>query len=325
MMKWILCLAVFGLTACTATKKDLTDDGGSNMAQTTMMSPPPISQDAHLGDDVDGDPPERPSSLGKSMKRGIATTSSTPRILKRSPQVLAGTIGVPIQDVHQWTYGRAWDSFVPMMWNGNYNSETSKPCCGTHRTSSISWSSTSQISMTRLMSPRQAAELWPKYEAIAQNTGVQIVGPAMNWGTIPEYGDPIIWLDEFFEEYAALNDGAEPQVDYLAFHWYDYGLESQLDRLAEAYGKPFWVTEFANWHGLWQGPDGAEIDTVEKQIQQMTEMVEVCERRDDVFRYSWFTGRWENDSRHTSLLRGPGELTALGRHYISLPYSESTP
>ena len=91
----------------------------------------------------------------------------------------------------------------------------------------------------------------------------------MNWGTIPEYGDPIIWLDEFFEEYAALNDGAEPQVDYLAFHWYDYGLESQLDRLAEAYGKPFWVTEFANWHGLWQGPDGAEIDTVEKQIQQM--------------------------------------------------------
>ena len=123
--------------------------------------------------------------------------------------------------------------------------------------------------MTRLMSPRQS--LWPKYEAIAQNTGVQIVGPAMNWGTIPEYGDPIIWLDEFFEEYAALNDGAEPQVDYLAFHWYDYGLESQLDRLAEAYGKPFWVTEFANWHGLWQGPDGAEIDTVEKQIQQMTD------------------------------------------------------
>ena len=29
------------------------------MAQTTMMSPPPISQDAHLGDDVDGDHEDR--------------------------------------------------------------------------------------------------------------------------------------------------------------------------------------------------------------------------------------------------------------------------
>ena len=142
----------------------------------------------------------------------------------------------------------------------------------------------------------------------------------MNWVTVPEYGDPIIWLRAFYAAYAELHDGGEPQIDYLAFHWYDYGLDGQLDRLS-MFGKPFWVTEFANWHGLWTPPDGAEIDTIEKQIAQMTEMVEICERRDDVYRYAGFTGRWEDDTRYTSLLAESGELTELGRHYLSLPFA----
>jgi hypothetical protein len=90
----------------------------------------------------------------------------------------------------------------------------------------------------------------------------------------------------------------------------------QLDRLRK-YGKTFWVTEFANWHS----GDGPHIDTVEAQKAQMTEMVAECESRADVFRYAWFTGRWENDVHHTSLLGASGELTALGRHYVSLPFT----
>ncbi|MET0348402.1 MAG: glycosyl hydrolase, partial [Rhizobacter sp.] len=99
------------------------------------------------------------------------------------------------------------------------------------------------------------------------------------------------------------------------FHWYDYGLGGQLDRLAK-YGKPFWVTEFANWHG---GNDGAQIDTLEKQKTQMTEMVTMLEGRADVYRYAWFTGRWPNDTHHSSLLGADGQLTELGRHYLALP------
>jgi hypothetical protein len=167
------------------------------------------------------------------------------------------------------------------------------------------------------MTPQQAAELWPRYEAIAASTGVQLVGPAMTWGTLPGFADPVVWLDAFYAAYRSANAGRDPRIDYLAFHWYDYGLSGQLDRLSK-YGKPFWVTEFANWHS---GNDGAQIDSVAKQKEQMTEMVAVCESRDDVFRYAWFTGRWADEAnRHTSLLGGAGELTELGRHYLAQRY-----
>jgi len=165
------------------------------------------------------------------------------------------------------------------------------------------------------LSPQQAAARWPLFEGIAGRTGVKIVGPAITWGTMPGYADPVVWLDAFYAAYRAANANRDPQVDYLAFHWYDYGLGAQLDRLTK-YGKPFWVTEFANWHSQ---ADGAQIDTLAKQKAQMTDMVAVCEGRDDVFRYAWFTGRWDHDTHHTSLLGGPGELTELGALYLSLP------
>ena len=65
--------------------------------------------------------------------------------------------------------------------------------------------------------------------------------------------------------------------------------------------------------------DGAQIDTLAKQESQMTDMVATCESRSDVFRYAWFTGRWSPDPHFTSLLGATGELTDLGRMYLSLP------
>jgi hypothetical protein len=166
------------------------------------------------------------------------------------------------------------------------------------------------------LSPAAAAALWPKYEAIAKATGVKLVGPAITWGTLAGYSDPVVWIDAFIAAYKAANNGASPQIDYLAFHWYDYGLAGQLDRLLK-YGKPFWVTEMANWHS---GNDGAQIDTLAKQKTQMTEMVKVCEDRADVFRYAWFIGRMSPDPHFTSLLGADGVLSELGQLYVSLPY-----
>lgn len=42
------------------------------------------------------------------------------------------------------------------------------------------------------MTPQQAAKLWPQFEAIATQTGVKIVGPAMTWGTMTGYEDPVM-------------------------------------------------------------------------------------------------------------------------------------
>ena len=168
------------------------------------------------------------------------------------------------------------------------------------------------------LAPAQAAQLWPRYEAIAAQTGVQLVGPAITWGTMPGFADPVVWLDAFYASYRAANSKRDPRIDCLAFHWYDYGLKAQLDRLMK-YGKPFWVTELANWHS---GDGSAQIDTIDKQKAQMSELVALCESRVDVLRYAWFTGRWtqDGDPHHTSLLAANGQLTALGTHYLGLPY-----
>jgi len=142
---------------------------------------------------------------------------------------------------------------------------------------------------------------------------VQLVGPAITWGTMTGYADPVAWLDAFYAAYKAANGDREPRIDYLAFHWYDYGLSGQLDRLKK-YNKKIWVTEMANWN--------AQITSYAKQKQQMTEMVTICENREDVFRYAWFYGRGDFPDRHFTYLFTAidGELSELGKLYIELPF-----
>ena len=209
--------------------------------------------------------------------------------------------------------------FIPMVWGVNYNVNSVETYLLANP--SIKYllvmnepNLTDQANLT----PQQAAAIWPDFEAIAARTGVKIVGPAITWGTMPGYSDPVVWLDAFYAAYEAANNNQPPHIDYLAFHWYDYGLSGQLDRLAK-YGKPFWVTEFANWHSQ---NDGAQIDTLAKQEAQMTDMVATCESRSDVFRYAWFTGRLKQDPHFDSLLGAPGQLTALGQLYLTLPYTK---
>ena len=167
--------------------------------------------------------------------------------------------------------------------------------------------------------PEQAVSDWLIYEQfrfdLENNDGrvLKLVGPAMNWGTLPNYSDPVVWLDAFYEAYRS-TQGREPRIDYLAFHWYDYGLAQQLDRL-QKYGKQIWITEMANWN--------PNIDSYAKQIVQMTEMVAICESRDDVFRYAWFIGRGNFPGIHYTYLFNddPGDLNDLGYVYINLPFA----
>ncbi len=207
--------------------------------------------------------------------------------------------------------------FLPMLWNGSF--DDAAVITYLKANPQIKYmlvmnepNLTDQANLT----PAQAATIWPRYEAISSQTGVKIVGPAMNWGTMSGYSDPVVWLDAFYTAYEAANSGKAPQIDYLAFHWYDYGLSAQLDRLTK-YGKSFWVTEFTNWHS---STDGAQIDTLAKQEAQMKDMVATLESRSDVFRYAWFTGRMNNDTHYTSLLGADGTLSDLGKYYLSLPY-----
>ena len=265
--------------------------------------------------------PADPRPAAKSAKRGIAYDLASPDDLAvLAPGVswwyawgLRPHTGVPTDFRSRYAM-----DFHPMLWNGNFDSTEVESYLLAHP--DIRYllllnepNLTDQANLT----PSQAAALWPRYEAIAGRTGVKLVGPAITWGTMPGFSDPVVWLDAFYGDYRAANAGRDPRIDYLAFHWYDYGLGAQLDRLGK-YGKSLWVTEFANWHSQ---ADGAQVDTVARQKAQMSEMVAVCESRGDVFRYAWFTGRWAPDPHFTSLLGASGELTELGRHYLTLPFA----
>jgi len=207
--------------------------------------------------------------------------------------------------------------FLPMLWNGNFNATAVTTWLRAHpEVHYLLVLNEPNLTDQANLTPTAAAALWPQYEAVALDAGVQLVGPQITWGTMPNFSDPVVWMDAFYAAYRASNGNRDPRIDYLGFHWYDYGLGGQLDRLTK-YGKPFWVTEMANWHSQ---NDGAAIDTLAKQKTQMTNMVQTCESRADVFRYAWFTGRWSNDPHFTSLLAGDGQLTELGQLYVSLPH-----
>jgi hypothetical protein len=307
--RMLMLAASFALVSCGG--------GGAAAAPAPTPAPPPPPP---------APPPPPPVAPGpaplKSAKRGVAYNFASLADLQ------AVAIGV------SWWYN--WGSrpdialpanaasqvamdYIPMLWNGSYDAATVEAYikANTNIKYLLVLNEPNLVDQANL-TPAQAAAAWPGYEAVAAATGAKIVGPAITWGTMPGYADPVVWMDAFIAAYQAANGGRSPQIDYLAFHWYDYGLADQLDRLVK-YGKPFWVTEMANWH---TSNDAAAIDSVAKQEAQMTDMVKTCEDRADVFRYAWYTGRWNSDAHFTSLLgASPGTLTALGSLYLTLPFT----
>ena len=258
------------------------------------------------------------AAMAKSPKRGIAyDVASEADLQALSSGVswwynwgLAPNPAIPAGYLTTYTM-----DYYSMLWNGNFNA--AQVIAFLEANPTIHYllvlnepNLTGQANLT----PQQAAALWPRYEAVAAQARVKIVGPQITWGDMPGYGDPVAWLDAFYAAYEAANGGRQPTIDFLGFHWYDYGIASQLDRL-DKYNKPIWVTEFANWHSQ---NDGAQITTLSQQEAQMTSMVATLEQRSDVFRYAWFTGRVSPDPHHDSLLGAPGQLTGLGQLYISL-------
>ncbi len=264
--------------------------------------------------------------LTKSPKRGISFDLASPADM----EALANGVSwwynwgkAPNSGVPAAYYTRYNMEYLPMLWGGN----TSAADMNAVKTFILAHAEVKYVLVMNEpnltdqanRSPAQAAADWLKYEQVindlaAQGRTVSLVGPAMNWGTMSGYSDPVVWLDAFYAEYQKANNQRLPRIDYLAFHWYDYGLAAQLDRLKK-YGKKIWITEMANWN--------AQINSYAKQKVQMAEMVNICETRSDVFRYAWFYGRGgQPDSRFTYLLApADGQLTELGVYYVSLPFT----
>lgn len=329
--------AAGGLAACGGGSTDTAADASATPPVTPPIATPettPVTTPVTTPETTPVTTPETPAEtttpapddeaspapvFNKSAKRGIAYDLSAAADLSAlSPGVswwynwgTQPNAGVPSDHLAQ--YGM---DYIPMLWNDDFDAARVEALIRARGSKYLLLLNEPNLTDQANMLPARAAALWPRYEAIAASTGVKLVGPAMTWGTLSGYADPVAWLDAFYAAYRGANGGRQPQIDYLGFHWYDYGLAGQLDSLKK-YGKPFWVTEMANWHSQ---SDGAQIDTLAKQKAQMTQMVALCEERDDVFRYAWFIGRMSPDPHFTSLLGASGQLTELGQLYVSLPF-----
>lgn len=276
-------------------------------------------------EDSSTQPPDPIPQITKSPKRGLAYD------LKNSADLdtLKGGVSWWYNWYHSTTaptnYYTTYEmEFIPMLWGGNTSSNDMtivKNFILAHpEIKYLLVLNEPNLVDQANRTPVQAAADWIKYEQVvndlaAQQRTIELVGPAMNWGTMIDYWDPVVWLDAFYDAYKSANGGRPPKVDYLAFHWYDYGLAAQLDRL-QKYGKKIWITEMANWN--------PQINSYQKQAAQMVEMVNICETRSDVFRYAWFIGRGSlPDSKYTYLFNpDPGQLNDLGKLYLSLPYTK---
>lgn len=168
------------------------------------------------------------------------------------------------------------------------------------------------------MTPTQAAAAWPQLQAIADKYQLKLVSPAVNYcgNCVSENGttyyNPFDWLDDFFKACAGC------RVDYIALHWYGGGnsITGYIDD-ARKYGKPIWVTEYANWE--------AGV-TPQGQKNYLAGATNFLERDPNVFRYSWFIGRGAGATvfPYIDLYAGSGQMTALGQLYLDIPVYDST-
>ncbi len=170
------------------------------------------------------------------------------------------------------------------------------------------------------MTPQQSAQKWPEIKSIAKELGLKLISPAMNFGTLEGYGDPLVWLDEFFE-LVPLSD-----VDGISIHCYmahPAALKWYVERFRK-YNKPLWLTEFCAWDGL-----DEKTYTPEGQEQFMSDAINYLECEPLIYRYAWFIprgGKKENHFPYNFLLKNSScfELTSLGEVFTQMSTLDTT-
>ena len=201
--------------------------------------------------------------------------------------------------------------FIPMCWNANYNADNIRNYCKQHPETKylLGFNEPNFVNQAN-MSPEVAAEKWPAVKALAQELGLKLVGPAVNYSPDGPENDPYTWYANFVKLVG--NDA----FDYIAIHNYSggsAGMKNMIDKFYSLYGKQIWVTEFCNWAGT---------VTPESQISSMIQQLEYLEKSDKVFKYAWFKAKGSTTTSPCYGLivpkngYGERELSEQGKVYV---------
>ena len=256
------------------------------------------------------------TTQAKSPKRGVAfdfTRLEDLPLLSPAVSWAYNWGNVQNDDAAFWFDTNDMD-FCPMCWNQRFDAEKIRAYVALHPgTKYLLGFNEPNLTDQCNQTPSEAAQYWQEVVALAKELNLKLVSPAMNYGTLEGYGDPIKWLDEFFAcEGVSLSD-----IDAIAVHCYmasPAGVESYIERFAK-YGKPIWVTEFCAWEKT--------VGSVETQMDYMCAVLNYLEQSPLVERYAWFIPRAKgavDTYPYMQLLdhESPTALTPLGRIYTSL-------
>lgn len=202
--------------------------------------------------------------------------------------------------------------FCPMIWNGNYNPDNIRNYKRAHPEAEyILAFNEPNLTDQANMTPAEAAVFWPDIVSLADELGMKLISPAMNYGTLEGYSDPWKWLDEFLQQPGVSAD----DIDGIAVHCYmntSQALENYIDGFKK-YGKPIWLTEFCAVTG------GAVSEIA--QMNFMVESINYLESDESIFRYAWFIPRGGPLNQINNQLltdRTPIELTDLGKVFVNM-------
>lgn len=264
------------------------------------------------GNNPDG-PKGGVDAMPKSAKRGVAFSFTQVTDLPLMSPYISWDYNwgnTPSNDAALWFDSNEMD-YCPMCWNGNYNADAIRAFVAAHpNTKYLLGFNEPNLTDQANMTPAQAAAIWSPVAALAKELNLKLVSPAMNYGTLAGYSDPIKWLDEFF---------AQPNVDIndiyaISIHCYmssASAVQGYVEKF-EKYNKPIWMTEFCAWD-----PVPGSVTT---QMDYMCAVLNYLEANPNVERYAWFIPRSGNkvDSPpYMQLLTHdyPADLTDLGKMY----------
>ena len=260
--------------------------------------------------------------MPKSAKRGVSFNfNQLPDLPLLSPYISwdYNWGNTPMDDAAAWFDANEMD-FCPMCWNGNYSADKIRAFVAAHpKTKYLLAFNEPNLTDQANMTPSKAAELWPPVVALAKELNLKLVSPAMNYGTLAGYSNPIKWLDEFFSQPGvSIND-----IDAIAIHCYmssPSAVQGYIE-MFEKYNKPIWMTEFCAWD---PAPSGYPT-----QMDYMCAVLNYMESRPSVQRYAWFmprmSGKVESVPYNQLLTHDyPAELTELGKMYCYFSPMDTT-
>lgn len=253
------------------------------------------------------------SEMHKSAKRGVAFNFKQVEdlpLLSPSCSWAYNWGNTQTGDAALWFDTNDMD-FCPMTWNANYSADKIREYVKAHpKTQYLLGFNEPNLTDQCNMTPAEAATHWGEVVALAKELGLKLVSPAMNYGTLEGYSDPVKWLDEFFAQPSVSLDDACA----IAVHCYmssPSAVKNYIEMFRK-YGKPVWLTEFCAWDPV--------PGSVESQMDYMCAVLNYLEQEPLVERYAWFIPRESkpvNTAPYMQLLThtSPVELTDLGVLY----------